>query len=141
MIRYLFCLVLCVLGMQGCGFGERYRATPYTMVPESSARPSAYDIPEEKTPGVVVIDNPAVQGLSDLASRQIQNGMLGAAVQTLERGLRIAPKEAVLWSQLASVKLRQHQYEQARSFAAKSSSLTHNTALLHRNRVIVESAQ
>ena len=86
--------------------------------------------------------NLVVQGISDQANQLIRKGELDAAAQTIERGLRIAPKEALLWSQLATVRLKQRRYGQAQSLAAKSSSLAPgNAALVSENQIIIESAR
>jgi len=72
----------------------------------------------------------------------MQQGQLTAAAQTLERGLRIAPKNGSLWSQLALVRLQQHRYGQAQSLAAKSINLARGDGtLIHRNQRIIEEAQ
>lgn len=86
--------------------------------------------------------NRAVATFSRQSDRQLSQGDFNAAAQTLERGLRIAPKDALLWSKLARVRLLQHQYPQARSLATKSNSLARgNRALVQLNRQIIEQAQ
>jgi Flp pilus assembly protein TadD len=76
------------------------------------------------------------------AATQVSQGRLDLAATTLERGLRIAPKDARLWSQLAEVKLQQQQYGQARSLAAKSNSLAGgNTGLVPKNQWIIDEAR
>jgi Tfp pilus assembly protein PilF len=73
------------------------------------------------------------------AAIQVSQGRLDLAAATLERGLRIAPKNAVLWSQLAEVKLQQHHYQQARSLAAKSNSLAGSYMdIVQKNQWIIE---
>ena len=72
----------------------------------------------------------------------MRNELLQAAAQTLERGLRIAPKNAYLWSQLADVRLRQKLYGQAISLASKSNNLAGgNKVIIRRNARIIEEAQ
>ncbi len=86
--------------------------------------------------------NRAVANFSSQADRQIGRGQLNGAAQTLERGLRIAPKDAQLWSKLARVRLLQHRNTQAISFATKSNSLARgNRWLLQQNRQIIEQAE
>jgi Flp pilus assembly protein TadD len=83
-----------------------------------------------------------VNDISRQAEQQIQRGQLETAAQTLERGLRIAPKNASLWSHLATVRLQQHRYGQALALAAKSNTLAGgNSTLMRRNRLIIEEAQ
>ncbi len=81
----------------------------------------------------------AVYDLSRRADRQMQEGLLKAAAQTLERGLRIAPKNGLLWSQLADVRLRQGRFNQALQLAKKSNSLAGNSSsLIQRNWDIID---
>ena len=49
-----------------------------------------------------------------------------AAANSLERGLRIEPRNAVLWGQLADVRFRQQDWQQAIQLAAKSNALAGN---------------
>ena len=73
------------------------------------------------------------------AAEQTRQGRLDLAAATLERGLRAAPKDAMLWSQLAEVHLQQQHYLQARSLAAKSNSLAGtNSKIINRNHWIIE---
>jgi tetratricopeptide (TPR) repeat protein len=73
------------------------------------------------------------------AQLQASQGRTDLAAATLERGLRAAPKDAMLWSQLAEIKLKQKQYLQARSLAAKSNSLAgSNTTIVQKNHWIIE---
>ncbi|RUM37331.1 MAG: hypothetical protein DSY58_04040 [Desulfobulbus sp.] len=86
--------------------------------------------------------NKAVANFSSQADRQMNQGKLKAAAQTLERGLRIAPKDALLWSKLARVRLLQRRYAQARSLATKSNSLARgNRALVRQNQQTIEQAR
>jgi len=75
------------------------------------------------------------------ATTQVRQGRLDIAVATLERGLRIAPKDAMLWSQLAEVKLQQNQYQQAKSLAEKSNSLAGGyPGIMEKNKQIIKEA-
>ena len=86
--------------------------------------------------------NPLTRDIRQQAGLQMQKGRLTAAAQTLERGLRIAPKDALLWSDLAAVRLQQHRYGQAQSLAAKSINLAGGDGtLIRRNQRIIEEAQ
>lgn len=83
--------------------------------------------------------NPIAADFSKKATEQVRQGRADLATATLERGLRAAPKEAMLWSQLAEIKLQQQQYNQARSLAAKSNSLAGtNTKVIEKNHWIIE---
>jgi hypothetical protein len=61
--------------------------------------------------------------LLDQASRQVRAGSPERAAATLERALRIEPKNARLWHRLAVLRFQQGQYTLAESLAAKSSTL------------------
>jgi tetratricopeptide (TPR) repeat protein len=65
----------------------------------------------------------AVAGLMDSARADTAAGRLPNAAATLERALRIEPRNARLWHELAQVRLRQHDYAQAESLAARSNTL------------------
>lgn len=66
----------------------------------------------------------AVIALVDRADRQYQARDLDAAAASLERALRIEPRNPRLWQRLAAVRLDQGQYDQAIQLAAKSNSLS-----------------
>jgi tetratricopeptide (TPR) repeat protein len=75
------------------------------------------------------------------AENQLGQGRPDLATATLERGMRAAPKSAMLWSQLAEIKLEQQQYQQARSLAAKSNSLAgSDMTIIQKNHWIIEEA-
>ena len=67
--------------------------------------------------------NAAVLALLDQAQTQGSAGQLEAAGASLERALRIEPRNPVLWRELARVRLDQGQYRQAENLAAKSNAL------------------
>ena len=66
--------------------------------------------------------NPAVIALLDRAQTDSVAGRSEAAGASLERGLRIEPRNAWLWHELAQLRLAQGQYAQAISLAKKSTS-------------------
>ena len=72
------------------------------------------------------ITGPVVQRLSRTAHQQQQQGHASLAAATLERALRIAPRNAKLWQQLAQVRLAQQQWHLAENMAAKSNSFAAN---------------
>ena len=67
--------------------------------------------------------NAAVLALLDQAQAQRSAGQMEAAGASLERALRIEPRNPVLWQELARVRLDQGQYRQAENLAAKSNAL------------------
>ena len=64
----------------------------------------------------------AIAGLMDSARSDASSGKLGSAAATLERALRIEPRNPRLWHELAKVRYRQADYTQAESLAARSNT-------------------
>jgi tetratricopeptide (TPR) repeat protein len=68
--------------------------------------------------------NAAVVALFDQARTQSSAGQTEAAGASLERALRIEPRNPVLWQELARVRLAQGQFRQAENLAAKANALS-----------------
>jgi Tfp pilus assembly protein PilF len=69
-------------------------------------------------------------------------GRLSNAAASLERALRIEPRNPRLWQELARVRLKQGEYAQAESTAARSNSFAgSDTALRAENQRIIEQAR
>jgi tetratricopeptide (TPR) repeat protein len=68
-----------------------------------------------------------VNALLQKARQEFEEGNNEQAAATLERGLRVDPRNPVLWHNLAGVRLEQENWERAVSLAAKSNSLTIGT--------------
>lgn len=66
--------------------------------------------------------NKAVIALLDRAQTDNESGQREAAGASLERALRIEPRNPWLWLELAQVRLAQGQYAQAITLAGKSNS-------------------
>ena len=73
-------------------------------------------------PEPVKSGNNAVIALLDLARTDNEAGRREAAGASLERALRIEPRNPWLWHELAQLRLAQGQYEQSISLARKSNS-------------------
>ena len=67
-------------------------------------------------------ENVAVAGLLESARSEAASGNLANAAASLERAIRIEPRNPRLWHELARVRLKQGQYAQAESVAARSNS-------------------
>ena len=67
-------------------------------------------------------ENVAIAGLMDSARSDAASGNLAGAAASLERALRIEPRNPRLWHELARVRLKQGQFAQAESVAARSNS-------------------
>ncbi|MES9845938.1 MAG: hypothetical protein ABW162_00355 [Candidatus Sedimenticola sp. PURPLELP] len=69
------------------------------------------------------VHSKAVLALMAQAQRQEDKGDMAGAVATIERGLRIEPRNAHLWNRLAHLRYAQGQRGLAADLAAKSNSL------------------
>lgn len=87
-----------------------------------------------------VSDTGAVVAFVDTAHTALAAGRAEDAATALERALRIEPRNAALWHELALVRMSQGQFEQAGSLATKSNTLAGaNKSLRARNwRLIAE---
>jgi len=82
-----------------------------------------------------------VAALLKQAETQRAAGDLVKAAATLERGVRIEPRNPRLWNKLASIRLQQGLHSQAQSMAAKSNSLASDSPqLLEENKKIISEA-
>ncbi len=73
-------------------------------------------------PPAPVSDNAAVLALVDGVYVDVDAGRLPNAVAGLERALRMEPKNPRLWQELARVRMKEGDYTQAESLAARSNS-------------------
>jgi Tfp pilus assembly protein PilF len=124
-MRYAF--VLAAL-LAGCATVERPAEAP----PEPPAAPEA--------PAARVSENVAVAQLVQGARGESEAGQHAKAAASLERALRIEPRNARLWQELARVRLRQREYAQAESVASRSNSWAGADAALRSEnwRIIAE---
>lgn len=128
--------------------GRQAPATPSATVPESSVPerpvPSAVPMPRQPAPATSTGVNqpPAVVALLDQAEQQANAGELESAAASLERAIRIDPRNAVLWYHLATVRLSQGESAQAEQLAVKSNSLAaNNTTQQARNWRLIGQAR
>jgi predicted Zn-dependent protease len=92
----------------------------------------AIDDGDSLYPDDMGLGRPAVLALLDDAEKQIQGGQVELAAAGLERALRLEPKNALLWSRLAEIRLIQKNWQQAYVLANKSNSLAQENRLLQR---------
>lgn len=86
--------------------------------------------------------NTAVVALLDKAQVQTFAGQLDQASASLERALRIEPRNPALWQELARLRLGQGLYLQAENLASKSNSLAEgNRRLRIKNWQIIDKAR
>lgn len=102
--------------------------TPEQMPPGSGSPPQTGGV-QTTTPSSTEMSrqgNPAVVALLDSAEGHVANEAWDKAAADLERALRIEPRNAGIWHDLAQIRLQQRQYEQVESLASKSNSLAGN---------------
>ncbi|MDZ7788096.1 MAG: SPOR domain-containing protein [Halofilum sp. (in: g-proteobacteria)] len=88
------------------------------------------------------VDNRAVAMLWDQAEEARRQNRTGDAIEALERALRVAPEDPVLWSRLAEMRFRQRDFAVAENLAAKSNALAGDRRLLrYRNWVLIAEAR
>ena len=80
---------------------------------------------------------PAVLALENEIEGSLRAGGYGEAAASLERAIRIQPKNPELWHVLADVRLKQHQPGLAEDLAKKSNLLAKNNAELIRSNWII----
>lgn len=150
-MRLLFVPASMVLLLVGCGSSPYREPAPVT-APEGTASISALAEPNSAQPmQLAAASQPpagsggysrpepeptsgdAARSLMQTAESQAAAGDSTAAAATLERALRIEPRNPVLLSRLASVRYSQGQYQRAVNFAAKSNSLASGHTGLKRN--------
>ena len=122
--------VFLMAALVGCATAPAPEPTPAPQ-PEPVAKPAA---PSE---------NIAVAGLMQSARSDAAAGRLPNAAATLERALRIEPRNPRLWQELARVRLMQGEYAQAESVAARSNSWagSDNTLRVENWRLIAQSRE
>ena len=122
-------VILLLLVVQGCSTAPPARYPPPVVeqggaVPDEAVRPVAPGgIQPQPAQPAVTTSSPAVVALLGQAENQANNGDLGAAAASLERAIRIEPRNPLLWYHLATVRLAQQEAAQAEQLAVKSNSL------------------
>lgn len=131
-------LLLAQCSMQGCSSTPARDYMPPVVEqgqPAPVQQPAARgDVPHQTQPysqpqthsqkaPVAGAQPPAVVALLDQAEQQANSGELESAAASLERAIRIDPRNPVLWYHLATVRLSQGEASQAEQLAVKSSSL------------------
>lgn len=162
----LACTVAGLLSLPGCSFSptahapieersisratspaaapEEESSATVTLYPEAGNAASATPLSGSEAPRPLAeSESPppstAVVALLDTATQQTRAGKLDNAAATLERALRLEPRNAELWTRLAEIRLQQGQLDQAAGLAAKSNNLAGNNAgIITRNLKIIE---
>jgi tetratricopeptide (TPR) repeat protein len=116
------CGIACVIVMillSSCATtpAQRQPKTPVATAPPATQAPA---------PRSESARQPAVVALLDEADRYDALGQRDQAAASLERALRIQPRDATLWHRLAKIRLEQGQLQQAQTLAARSNALAGN---------------
>ncbi len=149
MIRTLrFLSMFLLLLLSGCGgipyFSESESSEPATVQePQGAGEDTAVEATgstEEPGDGVALspyrpatVGSPAVEELLQRAASQQEEGNSVEAVATVERALRIEPRNARLWNRLAHLRAEQQQPVLAADLAAKSNTLAGDDPELKRD--------
>jgi len=88
--------------------------------PQGPSEPAATPPPPEAP--AAPKENVAIAGLMESARADAASGKLVQAAASLERALRIEPRNPRLWQELARVRMLQAQFAQAENMAARSNS-------------------
>lgn len=153
------CAILVLLGAQGCSVKrpvalpepapvEGKPAPPPVPVPVPAPVPPPEPPPEpvpEPKAGLETVPVPqegkAAAVLLASARQNRESGQLVQAEMMLERALRVEPRNARLWFEMARVKFDQREFRQAVQFCIKSKSLAgRDYELIEQNRVLIEKA-
>ena len=86
------------------------------------AAPETPPTTEAGPPPIARSENVAVAGLMESARADAAAGKLSTAAASIERALRIEPRNPRLWQELARVRLQQGQHVQAEQVAKRSSA-------------------
>ena len=113
-MRILFAFL--VLVMAGCATVVPGPAPAPGPVSEPAPAPPPLPEPAART------ENLAIAGLMNGARADAAAGRLANAAASLERALRIEPRNPRLWQELARVRLKQGDYMQVEGLAARSNS-------------------
>jgi cytochrome c-type biogenesis protein CcmH/NrfG len=133
-------LMACVMALvAGCARQPERPQEP-TPAPSPEAQQLPAPPPERLPPPRA--ETTAVAGLMDSARADTAAGRLPNAAATLERALRIEPRNARLWHELGQLRLRQRDYAQAESLAARSNTLAGSDADLRAaNQRLIDDAR
>src|SRR3979409_1902288 len=130
-MKYLFLLAAL---LAGCATAPGPAPEP---VPAPAPAPAVAPEPAAKPSSETV----AVAGLMQNARTEAAAGRFANSAATIERALRIEPRNPRLWQELARVRLKQGEFAQAESAAARANSGagSDNTLRAENWRLIAES--
>ncbi len=84
----------------------------------------------------------AVQTLLNEANQAVRDGQLDRAASALDRAVRLEPRNASIWYDLAQIRLHQGRYAQSEQMAKKSIDFASgNTSLVKKNWELISAAR
>jgi tetratricopeptide (TPR) repeat protein len=141
-------LLLILLNLFACA-EQATKSVELVPVEERNASIAETKTMPEKT-GVVDLEKgkaideqkePVITALLNDAEKFSNEGNTEKAAATIERALRIEPKNALLWHHLAAIRMQQQQWQQAIAMARKSNALAGtNKTLKSDNWAIIAAA-
>lgn len=135
-LRMVTCSFVVATLLTGCGLA------PTSDYSKEASEQDSIDSTAGSDKITLATGNPAIKDLWAQAEQARKAGDYDNAALTLERILRIAPDEAVIWSRLAEVRLLQGSASQAENLAAKSNAMSLDNPLLnYRNWLIIARAR
>jgi len=90
-------------------------------------------------PAEPISNNPAVLDLLDIAQHQMHNGDYQPAKSNLERALRLEPRNAYLWLELAEANRKEENLTTARNLALRAKTFTKSSSLQSRISSFIDS--
>jgi Flp pilus assembly protein TadD len=118
-------VLLLAAALAGCA------TTDIVLYPEAAPETQPEAVPPLVTPAPdAPRENVAVARLMENARADTRAGRLAEAGASLERALRIEPRNPRLWHELARVRLAQGQFAQAENLAARSNSFAGSDSTL-----------
>ena len=144
-----FLLIALVCALQACVSSAPHQPTtpPPAEVEErvvfeddALPLPEDRDIRVQPLPGAPA-ESSVVTRLMASASTSLREGDTDSAVSSLERAMRIEPRNATLWNRLAEVRFSQQNWQQAIQLASRSNTLAgDNPGLRRQNWNLIASA-
>lgn len=138
MIRNIGLFIMVALFLHGCAV--QYPVGPSTRRPDPVLVPDS-GLPSSRESVPVPEEGKAAGTLLASARQNVREGQFSQAEMKLERALRVEPRNARLWHEMAQVKYRQKDYGQAVQFCIKSNSLAGKDYwLIQQNWLLMEKA-
>ena len=116
------CCAVLLIFLAACASAPEGPPEPVPPAPPATAEPPP--------PPIARSENVAVAGLMESARADAAAGKLSTAAASIERALRIEPRNPRLWQELARVRLQQGQLVQAENVAARSNSFAGSDSAL-----------